>query len=334
MTQDDLLGGGSAPPAVSEYTSKQIDQMVVDMPVGDRLRLLGVPDEVYHGTKGLGSTAMKVAHKTMADFHIYDTEPREFSEATLKAFCVGSAAHTLVLEPHLFDAAYGIELDIDDFPDALRTSDEMKDVTKLLKITPMPKKKEDLKAAIQAHPDGGGYVFWEDLLAEIGTDKTLLSKGDYQDVIEMGEAVTFHAGHLFKGGEAEVSYWFKHPSGLILKARADYETNGPNGKVVTDLKTTRDDVPEYFRATVKKSYSVQDSLYRKVTQAAEMIYIGVTKTKPHHVFPVLQGDDVRQKADSDLEQVIRNLAYSYEMSDWAGYPFELLTTKLNAWETE
>ena len=78
----------------------EINEHTKNMEVGERLRLTGIPDNIYHATNGIGSTNLKRFIDSPAGFKYGDGFEQK------DCFDLGSAVHTLVLEPHLFDDAY------------------------------------------------------------------------------------------------------------------------------------------------------------------------------------------------------------------------------------
>lgn len=143
----------------------------------------------------------------------------------------------------------------------------------------------------------------------------------------MTEAVLLQAPQCFEGGEAEKSYWYKDETGLILKARIDYEIDDCG----VDLKTTRHEDKAAFERRVVSDYGVQDSLYRRVTGLADFIFVGVSKAAPHQCFGAKQSADVRSYYDGQLSAVIKQIIFSHELESFAFPPFEIKETTLPTW---
>jgi len=71
------------------------------------------------------------------------------------------------------------------------------------------------------------------------------TSGGYDDILAMAEVLKNDevALNLLSGGEAEISYFWKHPKyGFMCKARPDYR----KGEILIDLKTTKDSSEEGF----------------------------------------------------------------------------------------
>lgn len=199
-------------------------------------------------------------------------------------FVVGHAAHTMVLEPIKFDQRFVVQ------PEDIKTRRGKK---------------------------------WDDFY-EANADKEILRQSDNEIVNDMANAIFDACGKLFVNGKAEISYWYRHPNGLLLKARVDYK----NGDGIIDLKTTRHDTPKKFSNAVKYDYDMQDAHYRLVTGLSDMIYVGVGKTAPYSVFIAKQGQDVRAKAEAKLEGILADIAYAEEYNDFPNLPVEMVVTEL------
>ena len=70
------------------------------------------------------------------------------------------------------------------------------------------------------------------------------TSGGYNDILAMAEVLKNDecASGLLSGGEAEVSYFWKHELGFMCKCRPDYR----KGSILIDLKTTKDSSEEGF----------------------------------------------------------------------------------------
>lgn len=263
-----------------EKLNAEIDALAV----GERLVKYAVPEHVYHASKGIGSTLMAAAFKTMAHYkHTLDTEREQTAD-----MMIGSAVHYLLLEPEFFDARV-IKL-----PDGI--------------VRGVSKK---YKEFAEKHPN-----------------LIHLKAEELDKVQRMHASVLRQAADYFAGGEPEVSYWFKHKTGLVLKARLDYRI----GDGAIDLKTTRHEDAKGFARSVKYDYAVQDSLYRLVTEINDMIFLGVSKSEPHQCFIAKQGDDVRKKTDAQLHKTLELLAFVQELDDFEFPPLAMEVTALNSWE--
>lgn len=88
---------------MKEQTVVDINQHTNALFPGEKLRLTGIDDSIYHATNGLGSTALKYFMNSPAKYDAYSKNLLTFSS---KSMDLGSAVHCKVLEPHLFRHRY------------------------------------------------------------------------------------------------------------------------------------------------------------------------------------------------------------------------------------
>lgn len=263
---------------------KQLNKQIDALAIGERLVKHGVREDIYHQSKGIGSSLMKEAFKSMAHYKAaLENERTETPEMMM-----GSATHTLVLEPESFDGRV-IKL-----PDGV------------------------VRGKSKAYAE----------FKELHFEKLHLKQDELDIVGEWHNAIMAQAPMWFEGGEPEKSYWYRHESGLVLKARIDYQT----GDGAIDLKTTRHDTQSLFERSVKLDYAIQDAHYQLVTQLSDMIYLGVCKKAPYQCFAVRQGNDVRQKTADKLEAVIKQIVFAKELDDYPYPPITIGITELQKWE--
>lgn len=169
-------------------TQSQVDEIETQIHAllpGERLRLVGVPAEVYHATAGYGSTAIKEAHKSMMHFDHYINSERDITPQLQAIFDQGSAVHCAVLEPHLYDQEFAA------YPPGVRKTS--KDGKSFSDANPG-------KTMITAAVQDSVFAMRNRLLADPYTAK------------------------LLTAGESEVSYWYREPTtGVIIKARVDHD---------------------------------------------------------------------------------------------------------------
>ena len=221
-------------------TIKGINKKIAALAVGERLVLPRIDEEVYHATDGIGSTLMKAACTSMAHYKAQRDHQKVYTPATQTAFTVGHAAHCLVLEPELYDKKFVI------MPSTIKR---------------------------KAGKD------WENFKAA-NHNKDILTMEQDGEVGAMADSVLDQCGRFFTDGDPELSVWYKHESGLILKARVDYQL----GDALIDLKTTRHETAHKFNQSVKYDYAIQDAHYRLATGLADMIFVGVGKSAPYSAF--------------------------------------------------
>jgi hypothetical protein len=142
------------------------------------------------------------------------------------------------------------------------------------------------------------------------------------------QAVREHAvaGPLFAGaGVAESSGFGIDPgTGLWLRGRFDWTTQG---RVLVDLKTTRDGSPRAFaRSAADLGYDVQEAFYRHVYELATgeaprgFVFVTVETTAPHLV-DVHQGDPEWQDlGHRKMRRAIDRYRRALDTGEWPGRP--------------
>ena len=268
-----------------------LSEIVESLKPGERYVADGLSDKAYHEAPGIGSSGMKAAVKSMAHFKAYQDREDEFSPQAEKNMRIGSATHCLVLEPELYDEKFATQ------PAEIKQRRGEK---------------------------------WENFKKE-NEGKEILTKDEVVLAGDMANSIfDSPASNYFSNGKPEQSIWYRHESGVLLKARLDYHV----GDLGVDLKTTIRDTQKAFANCVKYDYDIQDALYRMVADIKDFVFVGVLKTKPHCAFLAKQGPLVRQLAEQRLNKAINDIATAQEFDDYPGLPVELVETALTDKELE
>ena len=167
-----------------------------------------------------------------------------------KAFSVGSATHSLILEPHKFNDEFAVA----------------PDVNKRTKVG-----KEEFA-----------------LFEKENADKCVLSKDEHFLSKSMSEAVlsTNEAKNILRNGIAECSF-FSEIDGVKVKCRPDYYREDLG--IVIDVKTVQDASPDAFIKDVANfGYYIQAQFYMDVLEslgypAKKFLFIAVQKKEPYMV---------------------------------------------------
>lgn len=254
----------------------ELNRQIHALEIGEVLCLENIPDQLYHQSPGIGSTAMKQASISLAHYHQYTKPGKTISPQTQAIFDFGSATHSLVLEPHLFPKQY-VQM-----PDGMSKRGKEYDTFKSRHL-----------------------------------GKTLLPYDVYNHVQNMRDVLygVPHIKTLLTGDRNELSYWLKHPSGLMLKARLDSQYDD----VGVDLKTTWCAKPHAFLKTVKDDYWVQIALYRLVSGVNDFVYIGIEKTPPYGWTWVYIDEEFKRLAELRLIKLMTKLANAICSGIYPGY---------------
>lgn len=155
---------------------------------------------------------------------------------------------------------------------------------------------------------------WTEFKAE-NEGKHVLTIAQWDDIKRMREAVMNHkeASSLLSGGNAEESvFWRDDDTGLLCRARADYNKELPSGsKVLIDLKTCKSAEPDKFiKDMINLGYPIQEAMYREGFQADAFAFIAVEKGDWNTV-EVYELDDIFDQCGY--------LMYRQALEKWAEY---------------
>jgi exodeoxyribonuclease VIII len=214
-------------------------------------------NEDYHADKAsLSRSSIKDFHRSPYYYHAMHLNPDRPKKLATPDMILGSAFHTLVLEPHLFDKEYAIE------PKKVLLKDVGRDAYEAYKVTCEHLEKSKLT------------ILTYEELATLNTMSNALSRDPRIEA-------------LMNGGEIEKSFFWKDEgSGLIVKARPDLLQSN----MIIDLKTIGDAAPNSFqRSMVDGWYHVQGAMIRDAIRTLEdrdistVINICVEKKYPYCV---------------------------------------------------
>lgn len=247
----------------------------------------------YHGGPGISKSmldAIAVSPLNYWDQYINpDREPREFKHC----FAVGDGTHKLVLEPGTFEQTYAVGFDKTAFPNALDTTDQLKQALKEENLFTSGSKPELARRLVEeAGYDRSRIMLYlkEDHDAAM-SDRIAIPAKDYKDMLAMLHRVNRHhsAGPLLRGAYTEESYYVTDGAGVLRKCRTD--AISADGQFVLDLKTTDDVSEEGFGRTIAyRRYHVQAAWYLDILRMLYgdgapkgFAFIAAQKTRPYDV---------------------------------------------------
>jgi hypothetical protein len=209
----------------------------------------GLSNEAYHQLKAVSPSQIKVLGRS--PLHYFDqflADDREKKPPT-SAMQLGTALHTAVLEPELWDATVAIPPHSFD----RRT-----------------KVGRELAAAFEAESAG----------------KLVLSPEDADQVRRMADAVRRHPAARFLlelPGRREASYtWTDSATGLQCKTRPDWHSE--DRRIVVDVKTTRDaSQVEFAKSIANFDYHLQAAWNQDALGAEQFLAIAVENERPYAV---------------------------------------------------
>lgn len=259
----------------------------------------GLPFEKYVLLPGVHATSLKTILESPRAYRARLTGDREDRD-TLR---VGRAGHTAILENDRF----------------------------LLEFAVFTAKDDDGKLRIRR-----GKAW--DAFCAANADKTILTVGQYQDAIEVRDAVRSHAvaGQLLaQAGRPEVTIeWTHEGTGLRCVSRIDWLCDS-----LVDVKLTRDPSPGSFgRDAGKFGYAFQMAMYREACKAAGLgeLPVKILAAQNCDAFDVVVfdlGDEILDFGREQFEMAMIKLADCTARKEWPGIaPNESMELRLPAWQ--
>jgi hypothetical protein len=263
--------------------------------------LLDQSAEEYHATSGASASRLNKMFKKSPAHMRHDLEnPEEPTQAMI----IGTATHSAILEPDLFEKDWG----------RIPVGDGRSKAIK------------DAKA---------------DLIHEFGYDHILKAEV-YDSIVGMRESVLENelAADLLGEANTEVSsYWVDEQTGVECKARIDampYQDSGW-GYCLVDVKTTTDASAKEFQRSVHNfGYHRQAAHYLastcdKVFDRDRFIFICVEKAPPHCVAIYELDSDALALARSELDHLLGLWAECEVNGEWPSYPEGIQELSLPGW---
>ncbi len=289
----------SANSAASNSTESTINDRILDM-TDPELKELGVvsglDNELYHKANGLSCTNLKIMLRSPAHYHASILFPQK----TTAEMQLGSALHTAVLQPDLFDEQY-------------------------MELPKLDRRTKEGKELYKQYSDSG---------------KTLLDSATVATVQRMKESLLQHPiiSTVLASGSPELSCFgclpeFQH---TLVKCRPDWYSEELG--VLLDLKTACDASPKAFaKSCAEYLYHLQNALYTDLFSHVSgrhiqaFLFAVVEKEPPYAVaLYQLDADAVEKGRDLYRKSLV---AYndSLERNYWVGYSPKIEVLQLPAW---
>lgn len=236
----------------------------------------GLPDEAYHAVPALSNSGIKHLRTSTLDYWVrsfmnpdYEPEESPFMEA-------GKAYHRRILEGReRFYESYAAQLDPLDYPEALRTVDDIKARLKELDLKVSGRKDELVERLLLADPEA---QVWDELVADHKGDnagKTLLSHELITKIEKAARMIECHPelSKCFRGGHPEVSVFWEDDD-VPMKARVDYL----KPRAIIDLKTFGNQYGKPIdeavaTAVANERYHIQAAVYTEAVERAKGLIV-------------------------------------------------------------
>ena len=282
-----------------ENSSTDINDRILNM-TEPELKELGIvsdlDNELYHKAYGLSCSDLKIMLRSPAHYHA----SLLFPQKTTPEMLLGSALHTAVLQPELFDEEY-------------------------MELPKLDRRTKEGKELYKQYSDSG---------------KTLLDSVTVATVQKMKESLMQHPiiSTILCTGRPELSCFgclpeFPH---TLVKCRPDWY-NEQLG-VLLDLKTACDASPKAFaKASADYFYHLQHALYLDLfshisgKRIQAFLFAVVEKEPPYAVALYQLDDDAVEKGRDLYRKAILAYNDSLERNYWVGYSPRIEMLQLPAW---
>lgn len=251
-----------------------------------------ITNEQYHAADGISRSQLMLLDKSPYHFWYQVLSGMAERRAATPAMNVGSAFHTLLLEPNLFDEEYCVLPNLD-----RRTK--------------------------------GGKAMYEEFVAE-NQGKIVLTQDQIEQVLLMVEQVKSHeiVKTLLDEAQFEQSiFWTDLETGIQFKARPDIWS----AKMVVDLKTTVDAAAyKLQRSALEYGYYLQAGMaYEACKQMGKpfemFVILAVEKEMPHAPAVFMMDDDALQFGIDQFQRYKKMLADCMSSDKWDTYPVQELS---------
>lgn len=251
-----------------------------------------ITNEQYHAADGISRSQLMLLDKSPYHFWYQVLSGMAEKRAATPAMNVGSAFHTLLLEPNLFEEEYCV----------------------------MPKMDRRTAAGKEQYAH----------FTEMAQGKIVLTDDQYEQVLLMVEQVNSHEIVKTLLGEAKFEqsiFWTDQDTGIQFKARPDIWSS----KMVVDLKTTTDATPwKLQRSALEYGYYLQAGMaYEACKQLGtpfEMfVILAVEKEMPYAPAVFMMDDDALQFGIDQFQKYKEMLASCMSQNKWDTYPVQELS---------
>jgi exodeoxyribonuclease VIII len=260
-------------------------------------------NEDYHADKNsLSRSSIRDFHRNPYYYHSMHLNPNRPAKKSTPEMILGSAFHTMVLEPDNFEKEYIIE------PEKV-----------LLKNTDR-KTYDDYKAKCEA---------LEKSKLTVLTPEELVTLNSMAHALERDPRIY----KLLNGGDIEKSFFWNDPgSGLLIKARPDII----HDNMIVDLKTIADASPRAFQSSMADGwYHVQGAMIRDAVRRLEnrdistVINVCVEKKYPYCVGIYIIDEEALNVGEAKYKEILLNMKSCIINKKFKDY--EVSTIGLPAW---
>lgn len=275
-----------------------------------------ISNDEYHSANGISRSTLMLLDKSPYHFwyKVYSGEYEQ--KPATPAMVLGSAFHTMLLEPALFEKEYAVKPKLEKLPPEVRKKDVGAELY------------EQYKSAVSEIRERNRIAL-EDFESQ-SQSKIVLSEDECAKLFNMVSLTKKHniVDTLLEGSQFEQSiFWTDRETGIQFKARPDIWSP----KVIVDLKTTNDSAPyKLQRAALDHGYYLQAGMMYEACKAIEMpfemfVILAVEKEAPYVPAAFMLDDEALQFGIDQFTRYKRQLAECINADSWPGYSIQELS---------
>jgi hypothetical protein len=277
-----------------DFDLAALNEKIEAIPPGEMLVINDLDNELYHASHGISCSKLKLFRQCPAKYKAQYID-KIMPEVSKDTFNLGTAIHTITLEPHLFSNS------------VVRMSDKIKQRR--------GEKWENFKAA--------------------NPGKIILPGPQYDLCDMANKAINAHpfARRMVAGGRPEVSIFKRDiETGLIIKCRPDYMLDDLIVDVKTAASA---EPKKFGMDAKKFGYHMQDSMYRDISESPEFAFLVIENKAPCIVTaPVLMSPEARRLGYLQYRDALHRLKRAMETDVWENYTNETVVVELTSWENQ
>jgi len=259
-----------------------------------------MPAKEYRAVQAMNQSGLKRLRKSPWHYHAMEAGDHPETAPT-REMLQGTVAHSLLLEPDLFDEQYAVG------PDISKASNAWK--------------------AFAAEAEAAGKTVIDQLMRETAY-AMCDSMMSHPEVKRLWESYP---------GASEVSLFWEE-QGVPAKARIDRLLTAIEGYIVVDVKTGSEMTDHAFINNVARlGYAHQAAWYTRAVEAVTdtdvvgYSVIACEQTYPYAVRSFYFGEAVLAQANAHIDQLLAQYRYCRDMDEWPGYPTTRTIEALPAW---
>jgi hypothetical protein len=245
-----------------------------------------ISNDEYHASEGISRSAISELKKSPLHYYYRYLSHERPPQKQSSAMAIGSAVHTLVLEPNNFNKEFAIMKEIN-----LRT-------------------KAGREAKEQFKLESAGKIFIKE--EEFNTASAIA-----QSILEHSKTQK-----LLQQAMVEKSiYWVDEETDLLCKARPDVWN--PTINIICDLKTSNDPSPDAFVYAVKRNdYHIQAAmqvdgvLLTTGEKIDSFTFIAAPNEPPYKPYFYVLPDEVIEQGRREYKDALKILKKCFETNKW------------------